>query len=53
MTALEVLKAATGYLGKLGVENPRLNAEHLLAYVMGKEKRIDLYLEFDRPLGEQ
>lgn len=53
MTALEVLKAATGYLGKLGIENPRLNAEHLLAHVMGKEKRIDLYLEFDRPLGEK
>ena len=53
MTALEVLKAATGYLAKQGVENPRLNAEHLLAHIMGKEKRIDLYLEFDRPLGEQ
>ena len=52
MTVLEVLTAATDYLGKQGVESSCLNAEHLLAHVLGKKNRIELYLEFERPLGE-
>ena len=51
MTVLEVLTAATGYLMDHGVESPRLNAEHLLAHVLRK-RRLDLYLEFDRPLSD-
>jgi release factor glutamine methyltransferase len=48
---LEVLRAATGHFTRHAIESPRLNAEHLIAHVLGK-KRLDLYLEFDRPLGE-
>jgi release factor glutamine methyltransferase len=48
---LEVLQSTTAYFTKHKIENPRLNAEHLLAHALGRT-RMDLYLEFERPLNE-
>ena len=50
-SVLDVLTSTTDYFKGKGVESPRLNIEHLLAHVLGKT-RMDLYLEFDRPLGD-
>jgi release factor glutamine methyltransferase len=50
MTLLEVLRSTTDYFAKRNVENPRLNAELLLAHALGR-KRIELYLGFEDALG--
>src|SRR3954471_16567909 len=51
MTVLEVLQSSADYFKKREIESPRLNAEHLLAFIL-KRKRIELYLEFERVLTE-
>jgi release factor glutamine methyltransferase len=49
-TVRELLGPAREYLEGKGVPSPRLDAEYLLASVLGVE-RLDLYLDHDRPLG--
>jgi release factor glutamine methyltransferase len=51
MIVLEVLQSTTAYFKKRGIENPRLNAEHLIAHAL-RRTRMKLYLEFERTLGE-
>ena len=51
MTVLDVLQSTTAYFKKRGIENSRLNAEHLLAHALDRT-RMELYLEFERTLNE-
>lgn len=48
-TVLSLLRWTTTYLEEKGIEDARLNAELLLSGALGL-KRLDLYLQFDRPL---
>lgn len=48
-TVLRLIQWSASYLEEKGVEQARLDAEHLLAHSLGKP-RLQLYLEFDRPL---
>lgn len=48
---LEILNLSANHLQEKGFENPRLNAEQLLAHVLNIS-RIELYLNFERPLSD-
>lgn len=51
-TILDTLKKGTEYLQKYQIEEARLSMEHLIAHVL-KMDRMQLYLDFDRPLSEE
>jgi release factor glutamine methyltransferase len=51
MTVLDVLQSTTAYFKKREIENPRLNAEHLVAHALNLN-RLELYLQFERDLTE-
>lgn len=46
---LELTRLATEHLASKGIDDPRLDAELLLAHVLGL-RRLDLYLQFERPI---
>jgi release factor glutamine methyltransferase len=50
-TLLDVVRLSTTYLAEHGSTSPRLDAELLCAHALGL-RRIDLYLQFDRPLRD-
>lgn len=50
-TPLELVRLAAEFLGQRGVPSPRLDAEVLLARILGVP-RIRLYVDFDKPLAE-
>lgn len=51
-TVVEMVRWTAEYLGGKGFHNARLNAELLLAGMLGL-KRLDLYLQHDRPLSPE
>lgn len=51
-TVLSVLTWSADHLGGKGFDSPRLTIELLLAHVL-QCNRIDLYMNFDRPLSEE
>jgi release factor glutamine methyltransferase len=51
-TIQELIQLSTLYLQERKVERARRNAEELLSHILGL-KRIDLYLQFDRPVEEK
>ena len=49
-TILELLNWATAYFKSHNIEDPRASAEILLSHAL-QLRRIDLYLQYDQPLG--
>jgi release factor glutamine methyltransferase len=51
LTVLEIIKKTTDFFARKGIDSPRLNAELLIGHALGL-KRMQLYLQFERPMSE-
>jgi release factor glutamine methyltransferase len=51
-TVLDILNKTTDWFEQKSVPESRLNAQHIIAHSLGM-KRMDLYLNFDRPVAEK
>jgi release factor glutamine methyltransferase len=49
---LEILNKTSDYFKSKGIDNHRLDAQLLLCHVLGM-RRLDLYMNFDRPMTEE
>jgi release factor glutamine methyltransferase len=52
MNVAEAVKASTDFLARKDVPSPRVDAEHLVAQALGIT-RLDIYLQYDRPLTDE
>ncbi len=51
LTVIDILKRTTEHFQRAGLEKPKVDAEWLLAHGLGC-KRLDLFLQFERPLND-
>ena len=52
MTVLEILNRTKVFFEKKGVPDARLDAEYIISRGLGMKNRMDLYLNFEKPLTE-
>ncbi len=51
LSILEIIQRTTDYFRKSGIDNPRIDAEWIVAHALGC-KRLQMFLRFDEPLSE-
>ena len=51
MTVLEILNRTKAFFEKKGVPDARLDAEYIISHGLGMKNRMDLYLNFEKPLS--
>ncbi|MCF0215242.1 MAG: peptide chain release factor N(5)-glutamine methyltransferase [Fibrobacteraceae bacterium] len=51
-TVLEILNKTTAFFQRKGVPDPRLDAQYIISHGLKMKSRMDLYLNFEKPLTE-